>query len=105
MLLAGLLLFLAGWVLWRQTISAVPVAPTPQPALAQPQLRYQRYDLPRSIVHLLVIPAQGKFRVIPAVSSTVDTVANLAQKQGAIAAINGGFFDPTNQKTTATIIL
>jgi Phosphodiester glycosidase len=43
--------------------------------------------------------------VIPALSPGVDTIAHLAQEQAAIAAINGGFFDPTNQKTTARIIL
>ena len=62
---------------------------------------YQVYELPHSTVHTLRIPAQGKFEVTVAVSPKLMTVAEFASKNQAFAALNGGFFDAQNQKTTA----
>lgn len=105
MILVSLGLFLTGCRLGQQPISAVPVNVSSAQPKAEIPLRYQRYSLPHSTVHLLVISAEGRFQVVPALSPGVDTVANLAEAQQAIAAINGGFFDPNNQKTTSTVIL
>jgi exopolysaccharide biosynthesis protein len=56
----------------------------------------------------LQIPVQGNFEVTVAVSPNLRTVAEFATKNQAItqcrfaiAALNGGFFDAQNQKTTA----
>ena len=62
---------------------------------------YRVYELPHSRVHTLRIPAQGKFEVTVAVSPKLMTVTEFATKNRAIAALNGGFFDAQNQKTTA----
>jgi len=62
---------------------------------------YRVYELPHSTVHTLRIPAQGKFEVTVAVSPKLMTVTEFATKNRAIAALNGGFFDAQNQKTTA----
>lgn len=43
--------------------------------------------------------------VLPAVVDTVETPAAIAQRQTAIAALNGGFFDPDNQQSTAYVVV
>ena len=65
---------------------------------------YRVYEFPHSRVHTLRIPAQGKFEVNVAVSPKLMTVTEFATKNRAIAALNGGFFDAQNQKTTAYLI-
>jgi hypothetical protein len=77
-------------------VSSSSVKPSPE---ALPL--YQVYELPHSRVHTLRIPAQGKFEVTVAVSPDLITVAEFAAKNQVIAALNGGFFDAQNQKTTA----
>ncbi|MCK7484555.1 MAG: hypothetical protein MZU97_02665 [Bacillus subtilis] len=42
--------------------------------------------------------------VQPYVSDNLETVENIAKKTRAIAAINAGFFDPSNAKTTSYVI-
>lgn len=94
------------YILWQQATSTTPpeASTTARPLLDR-QLQYRQYTFPYSKVHLLVIPAQSRFRVVPALSSELDMLEHLAQAQGAIAAINGGYFDPNNQKTTAAVVL
>jgi hypothetical protein len=65
---------------------------------------YRVYELPHSTVHTLRVPVQGNFEVTVAVSPNLRTVAEFATKNQAIAALNGGFFDAQNQKTTAYLI-
>jgi len=71
---------------------------------AQPTLDYQVYELPHSRVYALRIPAKSEFRVKVALSPTTDTLETFAKKYQAIAVLNGGFFDVSNQKTTSYII-
>ncbi len=68
-------------------------------------IRYQSQTLPQSVVHILWIPAQSRFSVTPALSQSLDTLENFAQKNRAVAALNGGFFDPANQKSTSYVVL
>lgn len=74
--------------------------------LSSPQngLRYKAYTLPSSVVHTLLIPTQSQLSVTLALSPKLDTVENFAQKSKAIAALNGGFFDPINYKTTSYVV-
>ncbi|NJP12006.1 MAG: phosphodiester glycosidase family protein [Leptolyngbyaceae cyanobacterium RU_5_1] len=81
-------------------VPSLPASPVPERAL-----EYKVHTLPRSVVHTLLIPAQSKFVITPALSDKVNTVEELAQRYGAIAALNGGFFDPQNQKSTSPVIL
>lgn len=91
----------------------VSQSPSPSPptsaAVSSPapkkNLEYNLHQLPQSIVHTLKIPVQGRFFVTPAISDRVQTVEEFAASTGAIAVLNGGFFDPENQKTTAPVIL
>ncbi|MBF2027880.1 MAG: phosphodiester glycosidase family protein [Oscillatoriales cyanobacterium C42_A2020_001] len=80
------------------------LTPSPTP-IPERQLEYNLHQLPRSFVHTLKIPAQSRFVVTPALSSTLKTVEAFAETEAAIAVINGGFFDPENQKSTSSIIL
>lgn len=67
------------------------------------EIQYRTETLPESVVHVLIVPAQAEFKVIPAISETVATIDQFAQKTQAIAAINAGFFDPENQRSTSYI--
>ncbi|MBM0741609.1 phosphodiester glycosidase family protein [Phormidium sp. CLA17] len=68
-------------------------------------IEYKVYTLARSVVHTVSIPPQSQFLVTPAVSGTVEPLGELAQRYGAIAAINGGYFDPENQKSISPVTL
>lgn len=100
----GLILAIALLVLVRtRPTQSVPTA-TPTPTV-KASLQYQVYQLPDSIVHTLVIPAKSRYVVTGAVSATVDDLATFAQQHEAIAVLNAGFFDPTNQKSTSYVTL
>ncbi|HBH17694.1 MAG TPA: hypothetical protein DDX14_01885 [Cyanobacteria bacterium UBA9579] len=42
--------------------------------------------------------------IVPYVSNSLETVKSVAEKTNSVAAINAGFFDPTNTQTTSYII-
>lgn len=78
-----------------------PPTPTPTPAT----LKYSLVRSPGAIVHVLRIPTQSEFVVRVAMAPQLQTVEQFAAKTGAVAVINGGFFDPANQKTTSPITI
>jgi len=87
--------------------SAPSTQPSPSvssPSPSEKKLEYNLHKLPRSIVHTLKIPAQSQFIVSPEIASNLKTVEEFAVSSQAIAAINGGFFDPENQKSTSAVI-
>ena len=73
-------------------------------ALATSDLDYQVYRQPTSAVHVVTIPAQSNYIVTTEITSQLSAIADLATKNNALAAINGGYFDPQNEKTTSYII-
>lgn len=81
-----------------------PPAPSPT-ASAENALRYTVHSLPQATVHTLLIPAQGRFSVTPALAAGVASPQTFAQQHRAIAVINAGFFDPQNQQSTSYITL
>jgi Phosphodiester glycosidase len=90
--------------------SASPIAssqsasiPAPLPSIA-PQLHYQTHTLPYSTVHTLLIPAHGDWVVTPAVADSPATLETFVEQSQAIAALNGGFFDPVNGKSTSYVV-
>jgi len=91
-------------VLWfnlrSSTLSISTVTSSPPKTI-----RYFERTLPQSIAHILLIPANSRFLVTPAISQKVDTVEKFAQKHRAVAILNAGFFDPANQKSTSYVIL
>ncbi|MFN6537890.1 MAG: phosphodiester glycosidase family protein [Nostoc sp. EkiNYC01] len=102
--LLGWTLVTLGMVLWFNMRSLPTSIPTV--AASPPQaIRYEQRNLPKTIAHILLIPANSRFLVTPALSEKVGTVKEFAQKYGAIAIFNAGFFDPANQKSTSYVII
>jgi len=80
-----------------------PPAPAYKGGSSDKVIRYRVYNAKHSVVHTLWIPPGGQYHVVVASASTVDTLENLAQQYGAIAALNGGFFDPVNAKSISYV--
>ena len=69
-------------------------------------ISYDVLELSHSLVHVIRIPATAPVTIQPLVAlEGLQKVEALAQQQGAIAAINGGFFDPNNQQTTSHVTI
>lgn len=75
------------------------VLPSPKPVI-----RYQAYAIEQSVVHTLFIPVSDRFLVTPAILPQLGTLETFANKYQAVAAINGGFFDPENRKSTSMVV-
>jgi Phosphodiester glycosidase len=71
------------------------------PAVAE----YKVFNRANSLAYVLTIPSGSRYIVRPFVSDGLETVAQVGAKTGAIAVLNAGFFDPTNQKTTSHIVI
>lgn len=102
--LLGLVLISLAMVLWfnlRFSTQSIPTVASSPPKT----IRYFERTLPQSIAHILLIPANSRFLVTPAISQKVSTVEEFAQKHRAVAILNAGFFDPVNQKSTSYVIL
>ncbi|KAB8314906.1 phosphodiester glycosidase family protein [Tolypothrix campylonemoides VB511288] len=108
-------LFLGGFIslgvlmlfIWRSPKHSVlrsAVVPKETP-LSEKSIQYKQYTLAQSEVHVLLIPSQSRFLVTPALSPYLNTVEKLQEKHRAVAIINGGFFDPKNQKTTSVVVV
>jgi hypothetical protein len=68
------------------------------------RLRYETVETDAQIIHILTIPTQ-RYTVVPVVSDQLQPLDAFVQQTGALAALNAGFFDPINQKTTSTIVV
>ncbi|WP_313949371.1 phosphodiester glycosidase family protein [Leptolyngbya sp. FACHB-261] len=68
-------------------------------------LQYNTHSLEQSLIHTLLIPSGSRFSVLPALSQSVEPLADFAQKYQAVAVLNGGFFDPQNRKSTSYLVL
>ncbi|MCD8489082.1 MAG: phosphodiester glycosidase family protein [Desertifilum sp.] len=97
---SGLLLQACAPIHEVEVSSAIAQAPT-----TPPEVRFTTQANRHSNVYILQIPANSGFQVVPALSPQLETVEEFAQKTSAIAVLNGGFFDPLNQKTTSYIVL
>jgi exopolysaccharide biosynthesis protein len=94
-----------------QPPTAAP-SPASSPAAAKPltvpasgkaaSVDYTTQTVGNSLVHILTVRSGI---VKPVIASDLQTVAQLAKSSGAIAAINGGFFDPKNQQTTSYVVM
>jgi Phosphodiester glycosidase len=81
------------------TITAKPLT---VPASGKAAVDYTSKTVGNSLVHILTVRSGV---VKPVIASDLQTVAQLAKSSGAIAAINGGFFDPKNQQTTSYVVM
>lgn len=73
-------------------------------ALATSELHYRVYSEPTSTVHVVTIPVESNYIITTGITDNLKAIADLATKNNAVAAINGGYFDPQNGKTTSYII-
>ena len=81
------------------------IAALPSPVAPPPPPKYQVFVLPQAIVHTLTISANSGFSIGAAIAPTAATIEEFAQTHRAIAALNAGFFDPQNQKTTSYVTI
>ncbi|MBE9032234.1 phosphodiester glycosidase family protein [filamentous cyanobacterium LEGE 11480] len=83
-------------------------SPSPQatstPLASSDSVSYRSEILGSSLAHIVTIPANGNYVVKPVVAEQLKTIDQFAQSSQAIAAINGGFYDPKNQKTTSYVV-
>lgn len=102
-----------GFGLWMvfSLIRSMPVsseatpAPRVSPQPSQEGLpQYQRFSLPNSDIHVVRVPPESRFVVSIALSPQTDSIETFAQSNAAIAVLNGGFFDPKNQKTMSHVV-
>ena len=54
-------------------------------------------------IHALTIPGNDRYTVSPTIAGDLQEIADFAQNN-VVAAINGGYFDPENQKTTSFMV-
>ena len=73
------------------------------------QIRYEIIKRSQHTIYTITIPHNSNYTVIPKLSGKLQSLSDfVATNQGSqdkiVAAINGGYFDPINQKTTSFII-
>ena len=68
-------------------------------------VRYDVVERSHHTIHTVTIPHHSNYVVVPAVSGLQSIQDFVTQEDGkVVAAINGGYFDPVNQKTTSFIV-
>ena len=72
-------------------------------SIADNQLNYQTIERSQYTIHTVTIPHDSNYLVSPVISGDLQPISDFAKDQ-VVAAINGGYFDPVNQKTTSFIV-
>lgn len=72
-------------------------------ALATSDLNYQVYQHSTSTVHVVTIPVESNYTITTETTANLTPIADFVTRNNAVAAINGGYFDPKNAKTTSYI--
>ena len=67
------------------------------------QVRYDVLERSHYTIHTVTIPHDSNYVVVPEILGELQPISKFAQ-QNVVAAINGGYFDPVNQKTTSFIV-
>ncbi len=67
------------------------------------KIQYQTIERSQYTVHLVTIPHRSNYLIRPEISGELQDISQFAQED-TVAAINGGYFDPVNQKTTSFIV-
>jgi hypothetical protein len=79
-----------------------------KPSILSNQIRYDTFKRSRHTIHTVTIPPDSGYSVIPEVSKELKSLSEFVEqgstpRHKVIAAINGGYFDPINYKTTSFI--
>lgn len=72
-------------------------------SLSNNQIHDQTIERSHYTVHILTIPHDSNYLVSPQIAGDLQDISEFAQDR-LVAAINGGYFDPVNQKTTSFIV-
>lgn len=94
-------------VAWGRHSTPSPAQPETADALSVASVSpptYQTFQHPQSLLHVVTIPNPQQFPLEVALADSLEPVDVLAQRHGAIAAINAGFFDPQNGQTTSFVL-
>jgi exopolysaccharide biosynthesis protein len=83
--------------------SSIAYLPYVRAVQSNSQVRYDTIERSHYTIHTVTIPHDSNYLVVPEVGE-LQTIFEFAQQDNVIAAINGGYFDPVNQKTTSFII-
>lgn len=68
------------------------------------EVRYDLIERSRYTIHRVTIPHDSNYLVVPELLSELKPISEFVQQDNVVAAINGGYFDPVNQKTTSFIV-
>ena len=66
-------------------------------------IRYEEVERSQHTIHTITIPHNSNYAIAPAISGELKLLPEFISEDRAIAAINGGYFDPVNGKTTSFI--
>ncbi|MEB3269034.1 MAG: phosphodiester glycosidase family protein, partial [Leptolyngbya sp.] len=77
--------------------------PSPSPTDPIPSITYQVYRQDTAQLHVVAVPPGAGYTVGVAVPEGLVPLSEQAAGLGAIAALNGGFFDPQNGLTTSFV--
>ena len=94
-----LILFCSGIIFCSGFVNLLPIK-----AAIGNEVRYEAVKKSHSTIHTVTIPHNSNYSVIPVVSPLKPIEDFVIQKDRIVAAINGGYFDPVNQKTTSFIV-
>jgi Phosphodiester glycosidase len=97
----GIILALVGLGLGLAIAMGSPAAQS-----ADYQLEYQTIKRSQYTIHTVTIPHDSNYLVTPVISGDLQPISDFTKdnQDYLLAAINGGYFDPVNQKTTSFIV-
>ena len=87
----------------HQATADLTEVPQSRVAAALPPVTHRTYELPTSVVQVVTVSPGSDNAVAVVLSDELAKLAHLAEANGAIAAINAGFFDPQNGLTTSYV--
>ena len=101
-----------GWIFFASTILGIILAfginnlSPAQSTAFNNQISYNIEERSQHTIHTVTIPHNNNYSVVPTVSGELKSIKDFAEqdRDNVVAAINGGYFDPINQKTTSFII-
>ena len=75
----------------------------PVHSISRTQIDYQTIERSQYRVHIITIPHYSSYLIKPLIADKLQPITEFAQ-DSLVAAINGGYFDPINHKTTSFIV-
>lgn len=67
------------------------------------QIEYRTIERLQHTIHAVIVPHHSDYEVVPDISGQLQPISEFG-RDNVVAAINGGYFDPVNQKTTSFIV-